>query len=82
MTQFAVARMIDRQPRFFQRYSDPASPLKLISPVTTGRPDQAMSYDDRSVAVVVCAVLNLMATLKAASEIRPWIVMELPEQWL
>lgn len=81
MTEFACARLIDGQPRFFQRFADASEPLKLVSPVTTGRPDQAKTYDDRNVATVMCAVLNLAVELKTSSTAKPWIVMPMPEEW-
>ncbi|MBW7968142.1 hypothetical protein [Bradyrhizobium sp. BR 10289] len=82
MTQYACARLMDRQPRFFQRFADSSAPLKLVSPVTTGQPDQAKTYDDRGVATVMCAVLNLNVALRTSSTANPWIVMEMPEEWL
>lgn len=82
MRHFACARLIDSQPRFFQRFADRTAPLKLVSPVTTGRPDHAKTYDDRGVAVVMCEVLNLAVALRTSSTAKPWIVIELPEEWL
>lgn len=83
--KLAVARMVGRQPRFFTGgYVEPlgGAALPMRSPITTGQPDEARVYDDRVVAQLVCGFLNLLAGIRSASLAKPWIVVELPEEWL
>lgn len=80
--RFAVARLIDRQPRFFVGRYDHKATVPYASPVTTGQPDQAKAYDDRNIAQIVCAALNVFASVKAGRLEQPWITIELPEAWL
>ncbi len=84
MTRYAVAKSERAdQVRFFAgRYVGSDFPPSLLTPVTTGQPDEATAYQDRVVAELVMAFLNLLVGIKTGANTKPWIVIELPEEWL
>jgi hypothetical protein len=81
MTKFALARPENGHPRFFTgRYVAGAS-LALMSPITTGQPDQAKTWEDRVVVEIVMALLNVGVACGTGENSAPWIIMEMPEAW-
>ena len=82
MTKWALARPDNGQPRFFTGRYVAGESLALMSPVTSRQPDEARAYDDKAVAEVVVALLNVGVACRTGENSRPWIVMELPEAWI
>jgi hypothetical protein len=80
MTKLALARPLRGQPRFFAGRYEP-SDIACMTPVTTGQPDRAKTYQDRAVAEIVAAFLNVLDGIHTGTTARPWIIMELPEAW-
>jgi hypothetical protein len=68
-------------PRFFTGRYVAGESLALMSPVTSGRPDQAKTWEDRLVAEVVMALLNVGVAAATGENSKPWIIMEMPEAW-
>lgn len=81
--KFALARAArGGQPRFFAgRYDHSFSRAGLPTPITTGAPDQAHTYDDQDIAEVMVRVFNAFDGLEYGTPQSNWIVMPLPEQW-
>jgi hypothetical protein len=79
--RYAVARMMKCQARFFAGRLDDQSALKPMVPVTTGRPDQARTYEDKVVAEAMAAFFNELDSVHTGERTKPWIVMPLPEKW-
>lgn len=78
--KFAVWRQRDKQPRFFTgAYDDRAT---VCTPLTTGRPEQARTYDALAVAQVIADFFNALEGIKAGAPQRHWQVIELPEAWI
>jgi hypothetical protein len=77
--KYALARPSRTQPRFFAGRYLPGDPMPL--PVTTGQPDHAKTYEDRVVAELMMAYLNLLVGIATGVNSQPWIIMPLPEAW-
>lgn len=81
--KYALARPCKSQPRFFAGRYVPSETLPALpSPVTTGQPDEATTYEDRVVAELVMAYLNLLVGIRTGVNSQPWIIMEMPEAWI
>ena len=52
-----------------------------MSPVTTGQPDEAKTWEDRVVAELVAGFLNVLYGVDTGVNSQPWIIMEMPEAW-
>ena len=94
--RFAVARLVEREPRFFTgHYTSvvrglscsiaidvfPRPEIGELIPETTARPDEARIYGERVVAELVAAFVNVLAGARSGVNDKPWIVAELPEAW-
>jgi hypothetical protein len=79
--KFALARPEHGQPRFFTGRYVAGESLQLMSPITSGQPDQAKTWEDRVVAELVMALLNIGVVCKTGDNAKPWIIMEMPEAW-
>lgn len=79
--KLALARPLRGQPRFFTGRYDGAFSEGSMTPVTTGAPDKARVYEDRAVAEIIQAFLNVLDGVNAGAMTSPWIIMPLPEQW-
>lgn len=79
----AVGKMVGGQPRFFAgRYAATANAIGVHSPVTTGEPDRASTYDNKAVAQLLADAFNAFDGIEAGAPCRDWIVVDLPEEWL
>lgn len=77
MRKHCIARMDGRRQRFFAgRYRDSGT---FPVPVTTGRHDKALEYDDTRVAQLVCNFFNLVEGVRTDTVLSPWMVIDLPE---
>ncbi|RJF70906.1 hypothetical protein [Rhodopseudomonas palustris] len=80
---YAVVCLRDGVPRFFLGRFDEASCRHdgLPAPRLTAAPDRARAYDDRAVADLIAALLNVLDGV-TADDAQAWTVTPLPEAWL
>lgn len=79
--KYSVARMQRTEPRFFVGRFDDQTVLKPMVPVTTGKPDDARTYEDEVVAKAMADFFNVLDFVHTGERTLPWIVMPLPEAW-
>lgn len=80
--KYALARPCRGQPRFFTGRYVVGESLGLMSPVTSGQPDEAKTWEDRVVVELIAGFLNVLAGIKTGVNDQPWIIMEMPEAWI
>jgi hypothetical protein len=77
----AVARPTAAGPRFFTGKYEAGASLALLSPSLSPLPDEAKAYEDRGIAEIVASALNALIGIETGENVKPWIVIELPEAW-
>lgn len=78
-----VGKLVSGHPRFFAgSFASTANAIGVHSPVTTGKPHHACTYDNRAVAQLLADTFNAFDGIASGVPCRDWIVVNLPEEWL